>query len=177
MMHLLLIVFVFSFNLNRIETAGAGLAAVSIFSSNYMRSKSDDNNLFGNNFNNKNAFKTYQRDSYYPSSDSKTNDFPFFSFKSIRETSRDFAQLNSINEDKRIKGNASLIKNSNCPEVCLCQGLSIDCNNRELTEVPRNLPKYLIKMYIESHCNLFLSFLKNFYFVFKRFARKQDKSH
>jgi len=143
MIKLMIIVFVFSINSNRIETAGAGLAAVSIFSSNYMRSRSDENSLFNNN---KNVFKTYQRDSYYPSSDTRSNDFPFYSLKSVRETSRDFAKLNSINEEIRVKDNSSLIKNGNCPEVCLCQGLSIDCNNRELTEVPRNLPKYIIKM-------------------------------
>ena len=58
----------------------------------------------------------------------------------------EIAKLNLINEEIRVKDNSSLVKNGNCPEVCLCQGLSIDCNNRELTEVPRNLPKYIIKM-------------------------------
>jgi hypothetical protein len=144
MLKFLFITFVLSYNSNRAETAGAGLAAVSIFSSNYMRSKSDDN--FNNNLNNKNVFKTYPRESFYPKSESKSNDFSFYSFKNIRDSNIDLPQSKSINDDKLINGNSSFFKNGNCPKICLCQGLSIDCNNRELTEVPTNLPKYLIKM-------------------------------
>lgn len=33
-----------------------------------------------------------------------------------------------------------------CPNECTCQGLSIDCSNRKLTKIPRNIPFNLIKV-------------------------------
>ena len=35
---------------------------------------------------------------------------------------------------------------SDCPVECVCTGLSIDCSYRELTQVPKNIPKNVIKV-------------------------------
>jgi hypothetical protein len=36
--------------------------------------------------------------------------------------------------------------NEQCPTECTCQGLSIDCSGRVLTQVPKNIPKNVIKV-------------------------------
>ena len=79
---------------------------------------------------------------------SSTNDDEYFSsFISNKhkyaQSNRNFnnRRFNSFNADSSF---TSL--NSECPPECACSGLSIDCSYRELKQVPKNIPKNVIKV-------------------------------
>lgn len=36
----------------------------------------------------------------------------------------------------------------NCPAVCSCQGLSVDCSSRGLKLIPKNIPSNAVKLYL-----------------------------
>lgn len=42
--------------------------------------------------------------------------------------------------------NYSAYNKPDCPNQCVCKGLSIDCSNRNLAQVPQNIPLNVIRV-------------------------------
>lgn len=109
----------------QVNCAG-GAGAISIFSSNYLRrsgaSTSNLNSpLLGSSFD--------------LNSPSRLNN------KLKVSQSSASANINANNA-------AAYLNNKDCPVECACQGLSIDCSNRGLKQVPKNIPLNVIKVYV-----------------------------
>jgi hypothetical protein len=51
---------------------------------------------------------------------------------------------NKIKIHKKTTNKYNFMKN--CPNLCSCQGLSVDCSYRSLISVPENIPKNTVKL-------------------------------
>lgn len=105
--------------------AAAGAGAMSIFSSNYLRRSQANSNQ------NQNQNSFYKQSIGQSDENKKTNN-----------------RINLINRssNSNLPPNNNYNFNKNCPKECLCQGLAIDCSNRGLKYVPKNIPTNLIKV-------------------------------